>query len=197
MSREISFLPEKSSCVYTQCYCEENVWKMCECVKLHQPDQLDRCHAVFISNTNKTVPLWMQVAASNPTKPVVWDYHVIFVYKDCVGCLVYDLDTVLPFPYTFRKYASQTFRSDLILLPDYHRLFRVVPARVYLEQFASDRSHMLASGEYQMEPPDYPCIQTTECSNNLADFISMKEDEGCGEVMNLVQFLHTFSLPHR
>ena len=41
------------------------------------------------------------------------------------------------------------------------RKFRVVPAALYLEFFASDRTHMLAGGSqptYHKPPPQYACI---------------------------------------
>lgn len=50
------------------------------------------------------------------------DYHVFFMH--CLGpnrCLVYDLDTTLPFPTYFHKYVTETFRSDLALKPEHHR----------------------------------------------------------------------------
>ena len=56
--------------------------------------------------------------------------------------LVYDLDSELPFPTYFHKYVTETFRTDAILNPEYHRQFRVVPAASFLNTFASDRRHM-------------------------------------------------------
>ena len=56
--------------------------------------------------------------------------------------LVYDLDSELPFPTYFHKYVTETFRTDAILNPEYHRQFRVVPAKLFLHNFASDRRHM-------------------------------------------------------
>lgn len=50
------------------------------------------------------------------------DYHVFFMHS--LGpnrCLVYDLDTTLPFPTYFHKYVTETFRSDLALRPEHHR----------------------------------------------------------------------------
>lgn len=50
------------------------------------------------------------------------DYHVFFMH--CLGpnrCLVYDLDTTLPFPTYFHKYVTETFRSDFALRPEHHR----------------------------------------------------------------------------
>ena len=55
---------------------------------------------------------------------------------------MYDLDSELPFPTYFHKYVTETFRTDAILNPEYHRQFRVVPAASFLNTFASDRRHM-------------------------------------------------------
>ena len=60
----------------------------------------------------------------------------------CCRTLVYDLDSELPFPTYFHKYVTETFRTDAILNPEYHRQFRVVPAASFLNTFASDRRHM-------------------------------------------------------
>ena len=34
---------------------------------------------------------------------------------------MYDLDSELPFPTYFHKYVTETFRTDAILNPEYHR----------------------------------------------------------------------------
>ena len=62
--------------------------------------------------------------------------------------LVYDLDSELPFPTYFHKYVTETFRTDAILNPEYHRQFRTVPAETFLQQFASDRRHMRKGSTY-------------------------------------------------
>lgn len=50
------------------------------------------------------------------------DYHVIFLYSvDIKSCLVYDLDSELPFPTFFHKYVTETFRTDQVLKSDFHR----------------------------------------------------------------------------
>ncbi|KAI8998996.1 N-terminal glutamine amidase-domain-containing protein [Trametes punicea] len=62
---------------------------------------------------------------------------------------VYDLDTTLPVPCAWRDYIVGTFPYALDRrLADhidqrFHSLFRVIPADVYLDHFASDRSHMI------------------------------------------------------
>ncbi len=86
------------------------------------------------------VPLWRQKAGKDEEKLVIWDYHVLFLYRpDEQRCLVFDLDSDLPFPTYFHKYVTETFRTDAILNPEYHRFFRVVGAEEFLQRFASDR----------------------------------------------------------
>merc|ERR1712002_1239693 len=87
-------LPPGPECDYASCYCEENVYKLCS--RLKSMDQVDLCWAVFISNAGRSVPLWHQKAGNGMV--VVWDYHVILVYKDEEDFYkVYDLDTNLDF----------------------------------------------------------------------------------------------------
>lgn len=73
-------LPPKADLIYTSCYCEENVYKLCEYVKNHEPELLDSCFVTFISNKYQSIPLWKQIAG-NPANDgfVLWDYHVILV----------------------------------------------------------------------------------------------------------------------
>lgn len=71
------------------------------------------------------------------------DYHVFFMHNPSPNrCLVFDLDTTLPFPTYFHKYVTETFRSDYAVSEDHHRFFRVIPADEYLTTFSSDRRHM-------------------------------------------------------
>eukprot|EP00493_Phyllostaurus_siculus_P009611 UN09735 len=49
-----------SSCLYTSCYCEENVWKLCERIRDEGINNLAEYYAVFISNSSRQIPLWMQ-----------------------------------------------------------------------------------------------------------------------------------------
>ena len=107
----------------------------------------------------QVVPLWRQRAGRDEEKLVIWDYHVILIYKPDERCLVFDLDSDLPFPTYFHKYVTETFRTDAILNPEYHRFFRVVPAPLFLQNFASDRRHMKKpDGSWMKPPPPYPCI---------------------------------------
>ncbi|RPD59122.1 hypothetical protein L227DRAFT_576350 [Lentinus tigrinus ALCF2SS1-6] len=64
---------------------------------------------------------------------------------------VYDFDTTLPVPCPWREYVAGTFPyafDDALadrIDPQFLSLFRVIPAGVYLDCFASDRSHMIVA----------------------------------------------------
>ena len=73
------------------CYCEENVWRLA-CRKLNDVKQKQQqssgqrrqereavYHVVFVSNKQKCVPMFQQVAAKNDPSdtPCCWDYHVL------------------------------------------------------------------------------------------------------------------------
>ncbi|KAM9188223.1 protein N-terminal glutamine amidohydrolase-like isoform 3-T3 [Mergus octosetaceus] len=113
------------------------------------------------------------------------------------GCgeqnFIYDLDTVLPFPCPFDTYSTEAFRLDDSLHPEFHRKIRMIRADLYLETFASDRSHMKdADGKWQKPPPSYPCIETADSKMNLDDFISMNPKVGWGSVLPLSDFVRQF-----
>ncbi|XP_037651778.1 protein N-terminal glutamine amidohydrolase [Sebastes umbrosus] len=190
MEPEDRITPSRENCVYTSCYCEENVWKLCEYVRTERTTPLEELFVVFISNENRMVPLWKQKSGRGD-QPVIWDYHVVLLQVRLQSSsLVYDLDSELSFPCSLKLYAGQGLRSDRNIKPAYHRKLRVVPAESFLLNFASDRSHMKNSdGSWKMPPPPYPPIHTTECQMNLDDFISMSPAVGWGEVFSLDHFL--------
>lgn len=186
-------IPPLEECVYTSCYCEENIWQLCDHVRKSYPHELDNTYAVFISNDVKQVPLFMQKGSGQEDIPVAWDYHVIIVHTSSAGSMVYDMDTMLPFPVSFEDYATKAIGSDEFLYEQFYRFFRVIPAGLFLETLASDRSHMKKDGEWMAAPPDTPCIVAKDgTTNNLDSFISMKKDTGYGEVLNLKDFTSKF-----
>ena len=183
----------KEEQTYTSCYCEENVWWLC---KRLTPSNLSS-YVIFVSNDNRTVPLWKQSAAQNPDAAVVWDYHVILAVKSAPETLVFDLDTTLSYPCPFRVYADATFPMDDRLPPEYKRMFRVVPTNEYLANFASNRSHMKDVDDpekWLKPPPSYDCILTQNSEHNLDSFISMKrEEESWGKILNFQGLLEFFA----
>ncbi|XP_019622561.1 PREDICTED: protein N-terminal glutamine amidohydrolase-like [Branchiostoma belcheri] len=190
-------LPSSDECVYTACYCEENIYKLCEWIR-DNTSRIQEFYVVFISNSAQQVPLWMQKAGRQygPGKPVVWDYHVILLHqREGQQTDVYDLDSMLPFPCNFSRYCTATFHSDEELRPQFHRKFRVVPATDYLMVFASDRSHMRVADGWMSPPPEYPCIRNDMSTMNLPMFIDMTPSTFVGEVLNLKTFRLRFRTP--
>ncbi|KAM7176208.1 protein N-terminal glutamine amidohydrolase [Macrochelys suwanniensis] len=185
--------PARHACVYTSCYCEENVWKLCEYIRSYNQYPLEEFYAVFISNERRMIPLWKQQSGCGD-EPVVWDYHVILLHVSSGDQnFIYDLDTVLPFPCPFDTYIEEAFKSDDILLPGFRRKMRLIRADLYLKTFASDRSHMKdANGHWQKPPPSYPCIETADSKMNLDDFISMNPKVGWGSVVLLPDFVDRY-----
>jgi len=189
-----SSIPPATQCSYAACYCEENVYKICQTMADTNPEELIKCWVVFVSNKKRVVPLWRQKAGKDEEKLVIWDYHVVLLYRPDDRTLVYDLDSELPFPTYFHKYVTETFRTDAILNPEYHRLFRIVPAQSFLQNFASDRRHMRKEdGSWLKPPPNYPPISTSVSTHNLDEFISMEPGES-GEVLSLTEFVKKFHL---
>uniref|UniRef100_F1L648 Protein N-terminal glutamine amidohydrolase n=1 Tax=Ascaris suum TaxID=6253 RepID=F1L648_ASCSU len=151
---------------------EENVWKLCERFK-SSGLLTDKCYVVFISNTDRTVPLWCQRSAVT-TPCVVWDYHVIFLQENGTTVLVYDLDSTIKFPCEIRRYWRKTMRMDIPLEGQYKRCFRVVKAFEFLKYFSSDRRHMRNDqGAFHAPPPHWSPIFDESRGHNLDDFISM------------------------
>ncbi|XP_044746553.1 protein N-terminal glutamine amidohydrolase isoform X1 [Coccinella septempunctata] len=193
----INLFPKSADCSYVSCYCEENVFKLCEDVTRRYPGEIQNCSVVFVSNARRKVPLWKQRAGKDEDKLVIWDYHVIFLYHpEPQRCLVYDLDSDLPFPTYVHKYITETFRTDHILKSDYFRFFRVVPAKEFLNDFSSDRRHMKRpDGTWIKPPPSYSPITNSNNPHNLEDFIQMDPAKGPGEVLSLTQFVQRFYKP--
>ncbi|KAF8121919.1 N-terminal glutamine amidase-domain-containing protein [Boletus edulis] len=212
-----STLPDCSNPVYTSCYCEENIYWLVKRFLTPSGDQQQwDVFAVFISNPARTVALWNQRVGSSRDTAIIWDYHVILalrergqVHSPGRDTWIYDLDTCLPIPCHWSVYVGQTFPLGLDTLPQYQSRFRVIPGNVYLDNFASDRSHMLQVSQsnaaeetrYLSKPPSYPVICGPEARkhgtrhNLMTHFVSMAEDEqGFGTVMDFNNFTTWCSL---
>ena len=69
-----------------------------------------------------------------------------------------------------------------------------MPADLFLDYFASDRSHMISSyPNYKQKPPAWPTIKghKAETEMNVEKYISMEEQEAeyYGKVMTLRDFM--------
>ncbi|KAK9472522.1 N-terminal glutamine amidase-domain-containing protein [Dipodascopsis tothii] len=196
---------------YTACYCEENVWRAAAALAgtavAGETVAAADLAAVFVSNAREQIPLWSQRASSLPDGLVVWDYHVVLLWRSPAGARVLDLDSTAPRPIAglFARgpdYAAATLRPPPAtaahygpLPPSLDRLFRVVPWPELAATFASDRSHMLVDGAYLQPPPPEPPIQTPTETNTLPVFrrLVAAGGDGPGRVLDeraFVALLH-------
>lgn len=171
---------------YTPYYCEENVYHLCAAPSLRPSHRQTQRRVVFISNPRRCCALWAQRAAPGPTRPVLWDYHVILAAPTKADVWhVWDLDSHLGFPVPLPIYLSGTF---LRLDPAHRWLaprFRILTAADYRARFSSDRSHMRADGGGWLQPPPpWPPIwraeqpsflHWTEMADEDADLVTLSE----------------------
>ncbi|KAI8848615.1 N-terminal glutamine amidase-domain-containing protein [Chytridium lagenaria] len=206
---------EREDCTWhTPSYCEENVYRLCQhLMKVEGADEstatteeegerefeTSKLFAVFISNQKKAVPIWCQKASQRSDGLVLWDYHVILIKKEPVTSMVYDQDTFLDFPCTLDEYAKAALPPLALFLPpeerseeddEEDRLYRIVPASMFVREFASDRSHMKRKdGSWMAEPPVMQCIKTEESTMNLPVYWTMKIPQPAGEAQKFGRVL--------
>eukprot|EP00804_Cyclotella_cryptica_P011538 CCRYP_019876-RA/>CCRYP_019876-RA protein AED:0.08 eAED:0.08 QI:0/0/0.5/1/0/0.5/2/186/254 len=183
------------------CYCEENAWRLVY-RHLHSQQTSATSHetwkyyVVFISNTRRCCPMFMQRALPNdPKEYVCWDYHVIVVRSRRTNhhassthdsdvdstsrtAEVLDVDTwITPYPCPLEVYLDGTFP--------------VMDAKEYLKYFYSDRMHMFKDGKWCSPPPNYKPIMNgvqfrshvdsgdncSENCSNLEEYINMSLEQ--------------------
>ena len=84
-----NIIPSASQCSYAACYCEENVYKICQAIRDSReggPEELAKAWVVFVSNKKRVVPLWRQKAGKDEEKLVIWDYHAVLIYRPDHRC---------------------------------------------------------------------------------------------------------------
>lgn len=191
---------ERENCVYTACFCEENVYKFISENSGHFEDMF----AVFISNPLKQCAIWYQKMSEDPTViPVCWDYHVVVIAKKSLNFLVYDLDTALSFPCPLEEYLSQCFRPSPSEISQWWyqfaiktgHYFRPVNSYDFLETFSSDRSHMIdkTTGRWNSPPPKYEPIFKPDLGSTLLDFLDFENTSLPGKWLDYDQFSQYFS----
>ena len=184
-------------------FCEENVWRLCYRKMREQPES--QFFVVFISNSRQCVPMFHQLATSNPEKPCCWDYHVILL---CASpneeVVVFDMDSSLPYPTPLQNYVDLSFLQDESSSSPFAPMFRVVPGPVFLREFSSDRSHMFnaETNRWNASPPPYDCINMspgrTSTFRQFYDFRldgARKQDPSkYGTVLTKQQLVHYVSM---
>jgi len=159
---------------YTPLFCEENIWHLARSL-IQQNIDAEKLSVAFISNPAQHVAIFNQ-KTSHANQPVIWDYHVLLIRHDQQPVLVYDFDSLCPFPVALPQYLDACFPSTLTIHPEYQAQFRLVPAREFLSQFFSDRSHMLGIIDKE-NFPDYPIIKPEQENNivKLEAYINFKQ----------------------
>ncbi len=174
---------------YTPLFCEENIWLLAERL-LAEGERPERLRVLFFSNPDKQVVLLKQRRAGEQGY-VVWDYHVVLQ----AGGLIYDFDTVLPFPVDAVDYFLDTFPDQTVLAETYRTWVRWIPATTYLERFFSDRVHMRGVVAEAAFPP-WPAITPRHGRViALSDYWDMwkKLDDG-SEVMGVTAYLQRLEM---
>lgn len=98
------------------CFCEENVWRLAY-RKIR--DESQEFYVTFVTNPEKCVPMFHQLASDDPMKPCYWDYHVILlgVSKKSGKTQVFDIDSHLIYPCDLKDYLLQVFPPNNALRP--------------------------------------------------------------------------------
>jgi hypothetical protein len=142
-------------------YCEENIHRLIASDRL-----ANDAVVVLVTNAHRSVACWSQRLAPEPGQAVVWDYHVVAVEPGEAreAARVWDLDSVLEPPCSLDTWLTATFRPGVPEQLDAR--FRVVEGALWVAEFASDRSHMLAEdGAWLHPPPPWPPPGGGEGSN--------------------------------
>jgi len=129
----------KSSYLYTPLFCEENMWHLTNSL-ITQGIKEKEINILFITNKNKKITIFNQLAATN-NKAAVWDYHVILLARIENLHYIFDFDTRLPFPDKPEHYLEHSLPDNID--NEYSAKFRIISANAYLKYFSSDRSHMI------------------------------------------------------
>lgn len=168
--------------LYQACYCEENVWHLCEDPRVPAGPKA----ALVISNVSRMVAFFCHRGAPEGL-PMVWDYHVVLAVRHAGRWHVWDLDSELGVHVPLLHWTAESFAGGPEELAP---RFRVIAASRYRAELVSDRSHMRGpGGAWSAPPPPWPAIGTGP-SNLFERFVDM-DAEGPGLVVDLPQLSDT------
>lgn len=154
----VSILPALGLRMNWPYFCEESTW--------HRIDQLVprglEVAALWISNAGRKVAMWNQrLARCSGVDPIVWDYHVVTLYRQDSShpWLVEDPSSDLPLACSAQQWLEASFAWSAHLPREFHPRFRWIEGADYLREFCSNRRHMLDdSGRFTRPPPPWPPI---------------------------------------
>lgn len=163
---------EKTQYLYTPLFCEENIWHLGHTLANHSQLDMEKSWVLMITNPEHTIPLMNQQAAE-PGRAILWDYHVILLTKMEHEYFIFDFDSRLPFVTPLALYIAATFIEPDKLPERFHPYIRKISLRRYLDNFYSDRSHMIGQID-SSEFPDWPIInQEQDHLVTLSDYLSL------------------------
>jgi hypothetical protein len=175
-------LPHRASYRYHPHYCEENIWHLCQ-----RPEFADSQVLVVAAN-GAFFPILCQREAVAPHVPLLWDYHVILLWRASDHqSYILDFDTTLPFCTPVAQYFQQAFLDEYRLKPAFVPWFRVMLAPAYVVSLQSDRRHMKTATGWLSPPPAWPPLSTT--TSNLHKFTDMTDRE-YGQILSASELLH-------
>ncbi|WP_372371428.1 hypothetical protein [Candidatus Uabimicrobium sp. HlEnr_7] len=156
---------------YQPFFCEENIWWLGKSLQV-KGLSLEKQYALFFSNDKQQIPLFFQDQGEGL---VVWDYHVVLYYKDEIS-MIFDFNTLLPFPCNAQHYCAYTFPKKL---PKEHQIYtRQIPMKDYHQKFYSDRSHMLDKNQKPLQPfPNWPAITGKKPHYTLDEYVDFKQQK--------------------
>ncbi|MCU7940418.1 MAG: hypothetical protein KZQ64_16010 [gamma proteobacterium symbiont of Bathyaustriella thionipta] len=168
---------QKADYLYTPLFCEENIWQLIHSLASGNI-AINKMWCLFITNPCHQVPLLNQQAAPL-NQPIIWDYHVVLLAEINHPPVIFDFDSRLGFVTPLDKYLTNTFifsdKTSVELPEEFIPYIRKIPAQSYLNNFYSDRSHMLK----QISRSEYPPwriinADKTHCTP-LADYLNIKQ----------------------
>lgn len=196
---------ESTVLTYEQCkvvtapfYCEENVCNILK-LALQAGAKIGDLFAVFVSSPDRLVPFREQKSTFKEKGGMCyWDYHVIPLILTSTRrnsektALVYDVDSVLPFPSSLQHYVTHSIPAPFhgmdyqqIHIKEFRHCFRVVNYGEVMTRFSSDRRHMLLPAshwreagvpEYTSVPPPWPCFKPDASSHPHSLHLFLKMD---------------------
>lgn len=170
--------------LYTPLFCEENIWHLARRM-LQLGVAADSLQVLLFSNPDKQVVMFNQRNVGEQGY-VVWDYHVVLQ----AGELIYDLDSMLPFPVPVADYFRASFPNQFSLAEMYRSQVRCIPAMAFVENFYSNRLHMqglIADDDY----PAWPAIMPShEQKILLSEYWDMQQSLTDGsEVLSVAEYM--------
>ena len=76
----MNLVPSAAECSYAACFCEENVWKLCDHVRTNSPNELSKAYVVFVSNkkqVRKIIFLSNSYTFSAPCR-IFWKWLLLY-----------------------------------------------------------------------------------------------------------------------